>query len=70
LMNDETATKSMHFISDYRTYIINYNYGLKLVKNYVEGKGGTADNPEKRWLAFAWLLSNPVLPSNLISTAK
>ncbi|MBP9190523.1 MAG: hypothetical protein KBF51_13385 [Chitinophagales bacterium] len=70
LMNDETAIKSMHFINDYRTYIINYNYGLELVKNYVEAKGGTADNPEKRWLAFAWLLSNPVLPSNLISTAK
>lgn len=66
LMNTETAKKSVRFIEVNRTYVINYNYGMELVKNYVESKGGTADDPEKRWFVFAWLLSNQVLPSTLV----
>lgn len=70
LMNEETAGKSVRFIENYRTYIINYNYGLELVKNYIEAKGGTADQADKRWFLFAWLLSNPVTPSTLLPEAK
>ncbi len=65
LMNEETAKKSIRFIDVNRSYVINYNYGLELVKNYVQSKGGTAGNPEKRWDIFKELLSNPVLPSDL-----
>lgn len=64
LMNDETAKKSISFIRSNRGYIINYNYGKDLVKEYIVSKAGTADR-NKQWEAFGWLLSNPVIPSDL-----
>jgi hypothetical protein len=60
LMNDETADKSVSFIKKYRSYVINYNYGLDLVKNHIEKHGGTAKDPQKRWELFGKLLSNEV----------
>lgn len=66
LFNDETAIKSISFIKKNRSYVINYNYGQELVKNYIESKGGTDANPGKRWELFGWLLSNQVLPEELL----
>jgi hypothetical protein len=66
LMNDETAAKSISFIKKYRSYVINYNYGQDLVKNYIEKNGGTAKNPAKRWELFGNLLSNEVGPDQLL----
>ena len=63
LMDDDRAKKSMRFIRRNRSYVINYNYGKDLVKAYVEGQAGT--NSDKQWEAFGWLLSNPVLVSQL-----
>ena len=63
LMDDNKAKKSMSFIRQNRSYVINYNYGKDLVKAYVEGQAG-ADS-DRRWKAFEWLLSNPVLVSQL-----
>ncbi|MDN5285857.1 MAG: hypothetical protein JWR38_2131 [Mucilaginibacter sp.] len=67
LMNDETADKSLSFIKKYRSYVINYNYGQDLVKNYIERNGGTTKAPEKRWELFGKLLSNEVAPASLIN---
>jgi hypothetical protein len=66
LYNAETALKSIAFIKNYRTYVINYNYGLELVREYIESRGGTAANPEKRWELFAELLSRHVRIEELI----
>ncbi len=66
LRDEESAEKSLSFTKNYRSYIINYNYGKDLVQNYIESNGGTPDNPEKRWELFTWLLSNQVLPTGLI----
>ncbi len=66
LMNEETAKKRIRFIEVNRSYIINYNYGMELVKDYVEATGADATNPAKRWEVFGKLLSNPVLPSDLL----
>ncbi|HET6541345.1 MAG TPA: hypothetical protein VFG46_12725 [Chryseolinea sp.] len=63
LMDDDKAKKMQSFIRKNRSYVINYNYGKDLVKAYVEGQAGTDMN--KRWEAFGWLLSNPVLVSHL-----
>lgn len=38
LYNEETALKSVAFIKKYRSYVINYNYGQDLVRNYVENQ--------------------------------
>ena len=65
LMNDETAEKSVAFIKKYRAYVINYNYGLDLVKHHIEKNGGTAKDPAKRWELFGTLLSNEVTMDEL-----
>nr|WP_294946033.1 hypothetical protein [uncultured Mucilaginibacter sp.] len=65
LMNDETADKSVSFIKKYRAYVINYNYGLDLVKKHIEKHGGTAKDPAKRWELFGQLLSNEVTMDEL-----
>ena len=63
LYNKETALKSISFIKKYRSYVINYNYGQDLVRNYIELN---ETDPKKRWEVFGKLLSNPVLPKELL----
>jgi len=61
----ERAERSTKFYDQYRSYVINYNLGRDLVRSYIEGRGGTADQPEIRWREFGRLLSSPRLPSGL-----
>jgi len=65
LMSPERAAQRLRFIDAYRSYVINYNYGQDLVRRYIESRGGTADQPERRWREFARLISSPRLPSDL-----
>ena len=66
LSNEESAAKSISFIKKYRSYVINYNYGQELVKNYIESKSGTNTVLNKRWELFGQLLSNEVTPAELL----
>jgi hypothetical protein len=61
----DRAEQRVRFIDQYRSYVINYNLGKDLVRRYVEAKGGTPDNPARRWEVFEDLLSSPRLPSQL-----
>ena len=63
LVDAARAAKSIAFAEQYRSYVINYSLGQMLVRRYVERVGGA--DPDKRWAAFAGLLSEPVLPSDL-----
>lgn len=65
LHSKERAEKKLDFIEFYRSYIINYNYGYDLVKNYIERNGGTEDDSRRRWELFEQLLSKPQTPSGL-----
>jgi len=65
LYTPERAAKSVDFIDTYGSYIINYNYGKQLVKEYIESRGGTKDNHGKRWTIFTDLISKPYTPSDL-----
>lgn len=65
LMPKERAEQRVKFFDQYRSYVINYNVGLDLVRNYIERRGGTADNAAKRWEEFTQLLSSPRVPSGL-----
>jgi hypothetical protein len=65
LMSNELAEKSISFIRKHRSYVICYNYGQDLVKDYIESRGGSSSAQDKRWELFGWLLSNPVTPLDL-----
>ncbi|MEO5906169.1 MAG: hypothetical protein ABIQ11_05550, partial [Saprospiraceae bacterium] len=60
LFNDETAAKSINFIRNNRSYVINYNYGMDLVREYVEDKIKDDPTPENRWKVFGELMSRQV----------
>lgn len=63
LMAPARAVQRVKFIEKYRSYVINYNLGMDLVRKYVESRAqGDAD---KRWDVFTELLSSPRLPSGL-----
>jgi len=62
LSSPERAAQRVRFFDTYRSYVINYNHGKALVKNYVERDG--ADDAT-RWKRFTELLSAPVSPTNL-----
>lgn len=66
LRTKESADKYVSFIEKYRSYVINYNLGYDIVKNYIESSGGTVDNHKKRWELFEHLLSTPQTPGGLI----
>jgi hypothetical protein len=61
------AEQRVRFIDQYRSYVINYNLGKDLVAHYIESRGGTPENSERRWAEFERLLSSPRLPSDLVS---
>ena len=66
LRSKERAEKSLEFIEKYRAYVINYNLGKDIVKEYIERNGGTEEYPERRWQLFEELLSTPQTPSGLM----
>ena len=63
LMEPARARQRVKFFDQYRSYVINYNLGKDLVRNYVERRSG--GDAQKRWDVFAELLSSPRLPSGL-----
>ena len=64
LYSPERARQRVRFIDQYRSYVINYNLGKDLVRNYVERR--SHGDAEARWDVFAELLSSPRLPSGLV----
>jgi hypothetical protein len=62
LASPERARQRVDFFDTYRSYVINYNLGEDLVRDYVERGAST---PEERWQRFGMLLASPMLPSDL-----
>jgi hypothetical protein len=65
LFSPERAQQRTKFFDQYRSYVINYNLGQDLVGRYIESRGGTIANPDRRWEEFKKLLASPQLPSGL-----
>ncbi|WP_193754346.1 hypothetical protein [Microbulbifer sp. Q7] len=61
-MSPEKAAQRVQFVDTYGAYVINYNWGKALVKQYIEGDTESRDG---RWQKFSRLLSSPRLPSSL-----
>ncbi len=65
LMDEKRAEQATKFIEKYRSYVINYNLGEDMVRSYIEKRGGTTEQPEKRWHEFGQLLASPRLPGDI-----
>lgn len=65
LMQHDRAVQRVKFFDQYRSYVINYNLGKDMARQFIESRGGTPDKPVKRWEEFEKLLSSPRLPSGL-----
>jgi hypothetical protein len=63
LIEPAQAAKGVRFIDRYRSYVVNYNLGEDLVKQFVESR--TGGDQGRRWEVFAELNSSPRLPSML-----
>ena len=63
VMEPPRAEKRVKFIERYRSYVINYNLGEQMVKNYIEKRAG--NDADKKWNEFGKLLASPRLPSGL-----
>ena len=63
LYNYERALQRTFYFDRYRSYVINYNYGRDLIKNYIERNAG--NNINKRWALFKSILSTPLTASML-----
>lgn len=62
LRKSSRADKYLDFIDTYGAYVLTYNYGEELVKNYVESR---AKDHKEKWQVFNKLLITPVVPEEL-----
>ena len=62
LSSRERAQQRVDFFDTYRSYVINYNLGQDMVREYIER--GT-DGPAARWAKFERMLSTAMLPKDL-----
>lgn len=62
LSSRERAEQRTRFFDSYRSYVINYNHGKDLVRQYIERDAADLDT---RWQRFEAMLSSPMLPSDL-----
>ena len=68
MMAPARAEQRTRFFDTYRSYVINYNLGKDLVRDFIESRaGGSAD---RRWKEFVKLLASPRLPSGLRVSAR
>jgi hypothetical protein len=63
LMPRARAEQRVRFFDQYRSYVINYNLGKDMVRDYIETRA--PGDAKKRWEEFERLLSSPRLPSGL-----
>jgi hypothetical protein len=72
LYSPERAAQRVKFVDTYRSYVINYNLGERMVRDYVEARlsvetntGDLAVIAERRWKIFLELIASPRLPSGI-----
>jgi membrane dipeptidase len=63
LYSEERAEQRLRFIETYRSYVINYNFGKDLSRDWVNAHASV--QPERRWAAFTDLLETPPLTADM-----
>ena len=66
MLQPARAERRVRFIERYRSYVVNYNLGQDMVRQYVEREAGPGSAPERRWQVFRELLASPKIPSELL----
>jgi hypothetical protein len=69
MMSPSSAEQRTRFFDTYRSYVINYNLGKDLVKQFVEARIARPAPAPPRWDEFVRLLASPRLPSGLRTAA-
>ena len=62
LSSPERARQRIDFFDTYRSYVINYNLGKDMVREYIERD---TEDHAARWRKFEHLLSSPMSPADL-----
>jgi hypothetical protein len=62
LSSPERARQRTRFFDTYRSYVINYNLGKDMVREYIERD---TEDHAARWQKFEYLLSSPMSPADL-----
>ena len=62
LISRARAEQSVRFIEQYRSYVLNYNLGQDIVREFVESQG---DDHQSRWEAFERMLTELSFASDL-----
>jgi hypothetical protein len=69
LSRPDKAAQRTKFYDSYRSYVINYNVGKDLVKDYVEARSAgdmsEEERTRRRWQVYEELVSSPRLPGDL-----
>ena len=65
LTTRQRAEQNLSFSKKYQAYVINYNQGQDIVKDYVERKMSGSDDSNSKWKIFEDLLSKPYTASEL-----
>jgi len=66
MMPRARAEQRVRFIDKYRSYVINYNLGQDLVRDYVVSVADPDARPERSGEEFGRLISSPRPPSDLV----
>ena len=62
LQSYEKSEQRLRFMEKYRGYVINYNIGQDIVRDYVTSAGNT---PDAQWTAFRDMLTIPLTPGDM-----
>jgi len=62
LQSYEKSEQRLRFVDKYRGYVINYNIGQDIVRDYIAKAGS---DPEAQWAAFRDMLTIPLTPSDM-----
>ena len=66
LRTKERAEKYLSFIETYKSYVVTYNMGEVIIRDYIERNGGTEDNLARKWEILTKLISTPQTSSGLL----
>jgi len=64
LASTEKSAQRVSFIDTYRGYVINYNMGRDLAREWVDAAG---DDTDARWDAFKAMLTGPITASDIVA---